>query len=269
MKGRDFFMRHYSEDLKTEHGRFTVQLALTAGEIESALRLRYEVFNRELDEGLPGSYLTRMDKDPYDDYCDHLIVIDTCTTIVVGTYRLMPGIVAENSLGYYSESEFELSAIKQLPGEKLELGRSCVHRDYRNTAVVGLLWKGIAAYVERFNIRHLFGCASLHTTDPEEVNMIFTYLDLFHRADERFNVRPLIRPQDVETFQMYDRDLVFSMLPPLMKGYLRIGAQICGEPAYDPVFGTTDFFMLLDPGKLLDRYRKRFFGKAREQVCAM
>ena len=255
-------------EILSVHGRFAVKLAEEGREVESAMRLRFEVFNKELKEGLQESYASGMDKDRYDNYCDHLIVTEVTTGKIVGTYRLMRGVVAEKKVGFYSETEFDLSAIKRMPGEKMELGRSCVHRDYRNAAVVGMLWKGIAVYVERHRVTHLFGCGSLHTNNPAEVSMIYTYLNLFHRAGTHCNVRPLIRLEGVRAFSWCERESVFPLLPPLMKGYLRVGAEICGEPAYDPVFGTTDFFILLDTQKLLGRYRRRFFSEDKEPLCA-
>jgi putative hemolysin len=249
------------------HERFAVKLAVEASELEAAFRLRFEVFNRELKGGLPGSYATGLDKDMYDDYCDHLIVTDMESGTVVGTYRLLPGAVAENSIGYYSETEFDLSSIRGLPGAKLELGRSCVHKDFRNASVINLLWKGIASYTDRYGIRHLFGCGSIHSSNSAVISLIYSYLNRFHKAEERLKVRPIRKLDDVRMLTFCDRVQAFSLLPPLMKGYLRIGAQICGEPAHDPVFGTTDFLVFLDTEKLLTRYRRRFFGEALEQQC--
>ncbi len=260
-------IREHLTDTAISHGRFIVKLAVTRQEIEAAFRLRFEVFNMELREGHPESYLSGMDQDAYDDYCDHLIVIDTEYEKVVGNYRMMSGTAAENPLGYYSETEFDLTALRDLPGAKLELGRSCVHKDFRNASVIGLLWRGIASYIDNYNIRHLFGCASLHSSNPAEVSVVYSYLNRFHRADSRYHVRPLRRLKDVQMLSFCDREQAFSIMPPLMKGYLRLGAQICGEPAYDPVFGTTDFLILLDTEKLLGRYRRKFFSVAPEPAC--
>lgn len=249
-------------------GRFTVKLAVSRQDMEAAFRLRYDVFNTELREGLPESYSTGMDKDIYDEYCDHLIVIDDESGNVVGTYRMMPGTVAENSVGYYSETEFDLNSIRNLPGDKLELGRSCVHKNFRSASVISLLWRGIASYIDTYDINHLFGCASIHSSNPAEISVIYSYLNRFHRADGRFQVQPLRRLNDVRMLSFCDREQAFSAMPPLMKGYLRLGAQICGEPAYDSVFGTTDFLILLDTERLLQRYRRRFFPDNVEHVCA-
>jgi len=261
-------MRSRRADMAISQGRFAVKLAVKEEDIEAALGLRFDVFNRELNAGLPESYITGMDKDAYDDYCDHLIVIDSESEKVVGTYRMMPGVVAENSIGYYSETEFDLTSIRNLPDSKLELGRTCVHKNFRNTFIIGLLWRGIAAYVDKYDIRHLFGCGSLHSSNPAEVSIVYSYLNRFHRADERYQVQPLRRLNDVRMFSFCDREQAFSAMPPLMKGYLRLGAQVCGAPAYDPVFGTTDFLVLLDTGKVLKRYQRRLFSEEKQSVCA-
>ncbi len=260
--------RAHFETLAISHGRFAVKLAVGKQEIDAALRLRFEVFNLELGKGLPESYLTEKDEDAYDDYCDHLIAIDTETDKIVGTYRMMPGVVAENSIGYYSETEFDLTALRDLPGSKLELGRSCVHRNFRSASVISLLWRGIASYVAKYDIRHLFGCGSMHSSNPAEISLVYSYLNRFHRADERHQVKPLRRLREVRMHSFCDRDQAFAAMPPLMKGYLRLGAKICGEPAYDHIFGTTDFLILLDTQKVLDRYQRRFFPDALERVCA-
>jgi putative hemolysin len=243
-------------------GNFTVKVAEHYEEFEKALRLRFEVFNLELNEGLENSYETGMDRDAYDDYCDHLIVIDETCNKIVGTYRMLLGFVAENNIGYYSESEFDMSGIRALSGEKLELGRSCVHKDYRNSGIISMLWTGIARYIEFHNVKHLFGCSSAHTVNPEEISIISSYMNSFHRADDEYTVYPLNRLEGVRLCSILDQKAVFEKMPPLIKGYLRTGALVCGEPAYDEEFGTTDFFMLLNTEKLLCRYRRRYFQES-------
>ncbi len=253
--------------LMIRNGHFIIKLVEYHEELENALRLRFDVFNRELNEGLRASYATGMDRDIYDDFCDHLIVVDARCNRVVGTYRLLLGIVAEHNIGYYSENEFNMPAIRNLGGEKLELGRSCVHKDYRNANVISLLWAGIARYIELYNVRHLFGCGSLHTGDQSEVSMVYSYMNFFHRAGSEYTVYPMKKLGGVRLSPIVDRKTAFEMLPPLIKGYLRLGALICGEPAYDDMFGTTDLFLLLETERLIARYRKRFFQEASGDLC--
>ncbi len=249
------------------NGHFIVKLAEYYEELEKALKLRFDIFNREMNEGLNSSYTTGMDMDSYDDYCDHLIVVDTRCDKVVGTYRLLLGFVAENNIGYYSESEFDMTAIRTIRGDKLELGRSCVHKDYRHAGVINLLWAGIARYIDIYGVRHLFGCGSLHTSDPDEVGMVYSYMNTFHRAGDEFTVYPVKKLGGLSLACIVDRKTAFDKLPPLIKGYLRLGALICGEPAYDEAFGTTDLFLLLETEKLIGRYKRRFFQESDETLC--
>ncbi|MFI5293948.1 MAG: GNAT family N-acetyltransferase [Thermodesulfovibrionales bacterium] len=248
-------------------GRFLVKLAEDRSELEKALKLRFEVFNLELKKGLAISYLNGMDTDEYDKYCAHLIVIDADFDRVVGTYRLLPGFVAEFNVGYYSENEFDMTNIKNLQGEKLELGRSCVHRDYRNAQVINLLWAGIARYVELYNIRYLFGCASLCSSVTEEVSLVYSYLSRHHPAEPRYSVYPLQKVTGLRMLQVEDRREALKMLPPLIKGYTSLGANICGKPSYDAIFGTADFFVLLQTEKIMARYRKKYFQEQEEALC--
>ncbi|MDA8077300.1 MAG: GNAT family N-acetyltransferase [Nitrospiraceae bacterium] len=247
-------------------GRFLVKIAETRKELEQALRLRYEVFNVELNAGLSTSHINRLDTDEYDKYCDHLIVVDTAIKRVVGTYRLLLGHVAEFNIGYYSENEFDLGNIRKLEGEKLELGRSCVHRDYRTAQVINLLWAGIARYVDRYDVRYLFGCASLYSSAPEEINRVHSFFNSRHRAAPSEEVFPLRRIAGLQQVVVEDCKAVLKSLPPLIKGYMGLGATVCGEPAYDPIFRTTDFFVLLETNRILSRYRRRFFHEE-EVLC--
>jgi putative hemolysin len=249
-------------------GHFVVKLADDYREVEDALRLRYEIFNLELNEGLMSSHLTGKDEDIYDHFCEHLLVIDLEDhDKVVGTYRLMLGSSAENSSGFYSESEFDLTAIKSLTGEKLELGRSCVDRGYRNGNVISLLWAGIARFIELHNVRHVFGCGSIHTPDPIETGIIYSYLNSFHRADPAYTVYPFNRSDDIIPIGIIDRKSAFAKLPALIKGYIRAGALLCGEPAVDNVFGTVDLFLLLQTENIMQRYKGRFFQELKEPAC--
>lgn len=254
-------------EISLRKGHFVVKLADDYKDIQNALKLRYEIFNIELKEGLRASHLTGMDTDIYDHYCEHLLVVDIESDKVVGTYRMMPGSSAGNNMGFYSENEFDLSAIKKLSGEKLELGRSCVHKDYRNGNVISLLWAGIARFIELHNVRHVFGCASLHTPDPLEISTAYSYLNSFHRAGPEYTVYPFNRAKGVELSEVADQRTAFTKLPPLIKAYIRTGALLCGEPAVDHIFGTTDLFLLLQTENIMQRYRGRFFQELTGPVC--
>jgi putative hemolysin len=240
---------------------FEVKIAESLKEIEAALRLRFEVFNLELHEGLQSSYESGFDSDVYDTFCDHLIVKEISTGNIVGTYRLLPQAKAEKHIGFYSENEFDLSKFKNIPGQSLELGRSCVAKEFRSLAVINLLWTGISKYIEINSISNLFGCASFHTSNVKEIAVAYAYLQLYHFAPEEYKVKPLEKCAMNLPFLFltsHDIDSAYKQFPPLIKGYLRLGAKICGEPAYDEEFGTTDFLIVLDTRHINDKYKKHY-----------
>jgi L-ornithine Nalpha-acyltransferase len=246
-------------------GTLEVKLASTFAEIDRAMRLRFEVFNLELQEGLRASYDKGYDSDPYDAYCDHLIVKDLESDNVVGTYRLLRKSRAEKQIGFYSENEFDLSNLKKLPGDLLELGRSCIAATHRNYATINLLWSAIGQYALKKNISHMFGCASLHCSDVEEVQPIYSYLRARHYAPEKYRVQPLpscrMEIKDEADVQFDERE-VLRKIPAIMKGYIRTGAIVCGPPAYDVEFGTADVFVLLEMEKMAGRYRQHYVAEA-------
>ena len=238
---------------------FEVKIATEPSEIEEAQRLRFQVFNLELNKGLKTSYERGLDVDEYDPYCEHLIVRDLRSQDVVGTYRLLRGSKARRHIGFYSEKEFNLSRIKALDGELLELGRSCARKDFRDRALIPLMWEAIAEQVKRHNVRYLFGCGSLYTTDIAEVSAMFSLLKNKYYAPASYRVAPVEKCEfkHIQHISVADEQALFQKLPSLIKGYLRIGALVCGAPALDREFGTADFFLLLDFGTLKGEYLKR------------
>src|SRR5262245_51298502 len=241
--------------------KFEVKIATEPGEIEEAQRLRFQVFNLELNKGLQSSYARGLDVDEFDPFCDHLIVRDLKSRAVVGTYRLLRGSQARRHIGFYSEREFDLSRIKSLDGELLELGRSCARMDFRDRALIPLMWEAIAEQVRKYQVRYLFGCASLYTTDIAEVSLMFTLLKSKYYTSEALRVLPVEKCRFQALSDRAEEDVdeatLFQKLPSLIKGYLRIGAQIAGPPALDFEFGTADFFLLLDFASLKGEYLKR------------
>lgn len=249
--------------LRTE--TLEVKLATTFAEIDAALRLRFEVFNLELQEGLLASYERGFDTDAYDAYCDHLIIKDLSTNKVVGTYRLLRQSVAERNIGFYSENEFDLTNLKRLPGELLELGRSCVAHAYRNATTISRLWNAIIEYARQRGIAYLFGCGSLHQAEVADVLPLYAYLRDHYCAPEEFRVQPRAvcrMPFDENAPVLYEARAMLRSLSPVMKGYLRAGAMICGAPAFDAEFGTADVLVLLEMDKLTARYRNHYAERA-------
>jgi L-ornithine Nalpha-acyltransferase len=239
---------------------FEVKIATSASEIEEAQRLRFQVFNLELNKGLKSSYERGLDIDEFDSCCDHLIVRDLKCGEVVGTYRLLRGSQALRHIGFYSEKEFDLSRIRKLDGELMELGRSCARKDFRDRALIALMWEAIAEQVRAHGVRYLFGCGSVYSTDGAEVSAIFSLLKRKYYAADGYRVLPLeaCRFEGLaDDAAVEDEQALFQKLPSLIKGYLRIGALVCGPPALDAEFGTADFFLLLDFGSLKEEYLKR------------
>lgn len=239
---------------------FEVKIATAAHEIEEAQRLRFQVFNLELHKGLKSAYERGLDVDVFDPFCDHLIVRDLMSGDVVGTYRIMRGAQARQYAGFYSEKEFDLSRIKKLDGELMELGRSCARRDFRDRALIPLMWEAIAEQVRTYHVRYLFGCGSLYSTDSAEVSAMFALLKKKYYAADAYRVVPVDECKLhglVEDVVIADEQALFQRLPILIKGYLRIGALVCGPPALDAEFGTADFFLLLDFASLKGEYLKR------------
>jgi len=231
-----------TETAKARRPKYVTRLALSAEEVRRAQRLRFEVFNLELNEGLVESHFTGLDVDLFDNVCDHLIVENVATDEIVGTYRLQTGVHAAANIGYYSEREFDFTPYEPLRGEMIELGRACVHAAHRNFNLLHLLWRGIARYACERNARFLVGCSSLTSQDPMEGVAMYEQLRGKHLA------RPKWRTVPHPAFRV-DVDLVSaSSTPPpkLMRAYLSIGAKICGPPAMDREFGTIDFLTLLD-----------------------
>jgi len=247
--------------MELEFDNFLVKIAGSEKEKTAALRLRFEVFNLEMNEGLGTSWETGLDQDQYDEHADHLIVIDKNSDKVVGTYRLLTKSKVIGNGGFYSEGEFELNNLKKLPDELLEMGRSCVHKDYRASGVINLLWAGIAKYMKLTNAKYIFGCPSLHTHDIDEVSQIYTYLKSKYYADEKFRVYPVEKcmvPGLRDDMPLDNYREITRKIPPLIKGYFRAGALICGEPALDTEFKTTDFLLLLPTDKLTRRYQQHY-----------
>jgi len=240
---------------------FKIKITRDQSEIREAQRLRFEVFNLEMKKGLAGSYRRGLDADDYDPLCEHLIVRDLDSGRVIGTYRLLLGVQARRHIGFYSEREFNLENIKRLDGGLLELGRSCAHKNYRDRSPISLMWDAIADYVKSHKVRYVFGCASLLTTQPAEVGQFYSYLKEKYYAPQEFRVHPvpekIFRDLDEEV-SVSDEQAIFMRLPSLIKGYLRIGALLCGPPALDMEFGTTDLFLLLDVTRMNADYLRRF-----------
>lgn len=234
-------------------GSYQLRLASAEADRIAAFRLRFLVFNLELNEGLECAYVTGQDSDEFDGICDHLIVEHVGTGKIVGTYRLQTGAVASANAGFYSEREFDFSPYRQLGNSVIELGRACVHRDHRTSEVLYLLWRGIAQYAIHHGGRYLIGCSSLTSQDPAHGTAVY-------EAMREQLVEPHLRttPQPAFAMPLMSADNASDKIPKLLRAYLAVGAKICGPPAIDREFRTIDFLTLLDLEALHPRVYARF-----------
>lgn len=254
--------RHSGKPFVLRESGLELRLAASPADTVEAQRLRFDVFHQELRlGGLVPSRAAGLDQDPYDGHCDHLLVIDTERDCLAGTYRLLP-FDRVPSFGFYSESEFDLSNLKRSGLRLLELGRSCVALEYRNGSVIRLLFQGIAEYMRRCGANALMGCASVYGLDGPE---LFGIQRMLLRD---FLVEPGLRAAPRRGFDVppvpatADADGISTLrkLPPLFKGYLRLGAKVCGPPAHDRQFGTTDFLVLARAEDISGRFGRRFLA---------
>jgi putative hemolysin len=236
-------------------GRYHVSLAVDDSEIREAQRLRYKVFAEELGARL-SSALPGHDVDLFDPFCDHLLVRELAEGEVVGTYRILAPDSAQRVGSYYSEQEFDLTRLHFLRPRMAELGRSCVHPAHRSGGVIARLWLGLADYMTRYGYDYIVGCASVGMADGgHAAASVYRRLAGRHLAPVEWHVTPRTR-LPLESLD----DGSTASLPPLIKGYTRMGALVCGEPAWDPDFNTADMPMLLPLARLNRGYARRFVG---------
>jgi len=237
---------------RRERPILSYSFARTSDEVCEAQRLRYKVFAEEMGARLSGH--DGLDKDGFDAFCDHLLVRDTQSGEVVGTYRIMDPYMAAEAGGYYSSGEFDLTRLMHLAPSMVEVGRSCVHPDYRNGATIGLLWAGLAKYMQMNNYEYLIGCASIGMTDGG-----YQAASLYREIRDQY-----LSPIEYRVFPRCPLPLdalnqkVATSCPPLLKGYLRLGAYICGEPHWDPDFNTADLLVMLPIARMNKRYMEHF-----------
>jgi putative hemolysin len=252
-------------------GTLEVRLAATPAEIDAAQALRYRVFYEEMS-ARPGTEAAalRRDRDHFDEWCDHLLVIDhkrgAGAAGVVGTYRLLRREAAARAGGFYTQTEFDISPLLAVAGPVLELGRSCVDVEYRTRPTMQLLWRGIASYVFHHDIRVMFGCASLPGTDPQVLSPSLSYLHHYHLAPPSLRARALpgryvemnrLSPGEIDTetaVAQLDSRAALAALPPLIKGYLRLGGLVGEGAVVDEQFNTTDVCIIVVTNRVTDKY---------------
>ena len=238
--------RDETTDVGRATPRFSTALAEDATTVLAAQRLRSRVFGTTSGNG------DDVDRDRFDAYCEHLIVRDTASDAVVGTYRILTGARARDAGGFYSETEFDLSRIRALDARLVEVGRACVDPDYRGGAVIALLLAGLTRFVVRERYDYVFGCASIDLRDGSgAAAAVCREVLATHLAPDAWRVRPHVPFTPTETASGE------ALPPPLVKAYLRLGAFVCGPPAHDRAFATADLLMMLPIATMAPRFRAR------------
>lgn len=250
-----------------EKENFLVKFAENQSEIEAAMRLRYNVFMAEQGHLAGQEHSEAIDVDEFDKYCLHLIIVERSSGEVIGTYRIHPGEVAMQGLGFYSAREFKLPGLEKIAAKTIEIGRSCVKTEFRNGAVVALLWAGLVAVHERTQCQYLLGCVSLTTADPVIGQAVSGFLaskgDVFINELE-VSPQPDFKLPEVDeaAVQAYltgeRKSELRQWIPPLLKGYMRAGARFSREPVLDKEFGAIDFLVLFDFDEMEQKYARHF-----------
>lgn len=237
--------------------RLYVSLARNADEIAEAQRLRYKVFAEEMGAQINSAANPKtsgLDVDGFDAFCDHLLVRESTSHQVIGTYRILSPHKAFEAGGYYSAGEFDISRLAHLSSSMVELGRACVHQDYRHGGTITMLWAGLAKYMQTHNYEYMIGCASVPMQDGGHMAAsLYHQLKDTHLSPAEYRVFPH-NPLPIDAL---NKDLPV-ICPPLIKGYLRLGAYICGAPAWDAAFNTADMLVLLPLSKINSRYAAHF-----------
>ncbi len=248
--------------INIERDDYIIKTAETGAELEETLRLRHDVFYKELiGKKLP----YEIDIDRFDTRCDHLILVDRKTEDIVGTYRL---IASTFSPDFYSEGEFDLYDIKRLDGVKLELGRACIEKGYRNGQTIVLLWQGLNEYMNKIQAKYLFGCASVKTTDSIKIAVLQRYVQQYHYTqphirvtpNKKYRIKDLAHIVSVLEQNTANEKKTARLIPNLLNSYLALGALICGEPAYDPEFKCMDYLTILDVEAMNQRYLNKLLS---------
>jgi len=272
----DSSAREWGSFAEIRSGALGVRLATSAAEIDAAQALRYRVFYEEMGARAdldPEAAAARRDRDCFDPVADHLLVVDHAlgpgSGGIVGTYRLIAQAAADRLGRFYSSDEYDIAPLLRLPGNLLELGRSCVHAQYRNRAVMQLLWRGIAAYVFAHRIDVMFGCASLPGTDLDRAAPELTYLYHNHLAPPA--LRPFALPaRRVEMCRLdparLDIRQVQARLPPLIKGYLRLGGFVGDGAVIDHQFNTIDVAVVVKTALVTDKYYRHYERQLRDAL---
>lgn len=249
-------------EINISSDQYQVRLVKSAVDLDAALRLRFEIFNLELGEGLQSSYLTGRDQDRFDGFCQHLIAVDRGTGKVVGTYRLQTLAVARNPDGFYTSREFNLHGLPwEVLLESVEIGRACIAADHRNSQVLWLLWRGLMEFLVAEGKRYFFGCCSLSSQNQSEGWALYNSLERQQHLHPSIKIMP--KPGfacRLNSAALADLETEIK-IPRLFRSYLRFGAKVCGPPAIDRQFRTIDYFVICDTEALAPDKRRLLAGE--------
>lgn len=241
--------------------QLTTLISRDPARLEAAQRLRYEVFSREYQSDL-GAEVPGLDADHLDPHCDHLLVTDATTGELVATTRVLHQNSVEQAGGFYSAGEFDLANLRHLPGQMAELGRTCVHPDYRNGATISLLWSTVAEYLMSRKVDYLIGCASIGMSDGGlKAWRITQHLQRLYLTEPHLRVTPHRALPHLTDAVSDDRSV---QVPALIRAYMRLGARVCGAPCWDPEFRCADLLVMLDVKHLAARYSRHFMRQQQQ-----
>ena len=248
-----------------EADNFIIKLAETKAELEKTLKLRYTVFNIEQGKGLQQSENTGLDIDIYDEHCLQIIVVNKETNNPVATYRAHLGLIATSAKGFYASNEYNLTGIDKIASNSIEVGRSCVLPEYRTGTAVSLLWTGLGIITARSKLQYLFGCVSMENNSPAISWALYEHFKNNDKISKIITATPHVgydlepsSQDEIDRYLVNIRQTIKDQVPPLFKGYLRLGTKICGPPIYDSEFGTIDFLILVDIFAMPERYARHF-----------
>lgn len=255
-----FFVRKQDQisariQLLIDTSKYRVRIADSNADFQKVMRLRYEVFIKEMQKK---ENAVRVDLDEFDFAADHLIVEDVKSDEIVGTYRLLCSRFTDQ---FYSESEFDLGHFLSLEGAKLELGRACIHKDHRRGIVISLLWRGILEYACKVRAKYLFGCASLWSNDIREAVSVYRAFKNQGHFSTEIEVNPThkyIHPHYSVQLGVESAEEEKGEIPSLLRSYLKAGAKVCSGPAYDAAFECFDYFVIMNLGELDKAFQERF-----------
>ena len=236
----------------SDGARFSAYFTRSRKDILRAQRLRFQVFSEAYGASFDAP--AGIDRDRFDKHCLHLVVVDNRSGELVGYTRVLPKHRVVRTGGFYSESEFDLSMLTKLNGRIAEIGRTCIHADYRNGAVITVMWSCLAQYMVEARIDYLIGCASVAFSEGYDVGAIVGRIRALHLSPEHLRAQPNLPLEALSTEDVAGK----VAMPPLLKAYLRMGAKVCGEPCWDPEFNCLDFFILMARDEMPKRYVQHF-----------